>query len=73
MTKRLINVVDCVFVGGVFEGHWIGLDEVEVREIFQKAILPDINKFMTFKFCTFFYKGNEYTSRVSKKPLWVFE
>jgi len=73
MTKRLIDVADCVFVGGVFEGHWIGLDEVEVEKIFQKTLLPDINKFKTSKFCTFFYKGNEYTSQVTRRPLWVFE
>jgi hypothetical protein len=38
MTKRLIDIVECVFAWGVFEGQWAGLDEVEVVESFQKQI-----------------------------------
>jgi len=72
MTKRLINIVDCVFAGGVFEGQWVGLDEVEVVERFQKQMVPN-NKFITSPFCTFFYRGNKYTSQVTKRPTWVFD
>lgn len=46
MTKRLINIVECVFAGGVFEGQWVGLDEVEVVESFQKQMVPN-NRFIT--------------------------
>jgi len=72
MTKRLLDVVDCVFIGGVFEGHWVGVDEVQVEEVFQKQVVLN-NKFITDKFCTFCFRGNKYTSQVTRRPSWVFE
>lgn len=72
MIKRLIDIVDCVFVGSMFDGQWVGIDEVQVEEIVEKQIIPN-NKFITGNFCTFFYKGNKYTSQITKRPSWVFE
>jgi hypothetical protein len=72
MNKKLLSVDECVFVGGVFDGQWIGLNEVQIEEVFMKPILPHINKFITEKICTFYYKGNKHTSAVAKKPNWVF-
>lgn len=71
MTKRLLDVVDCVFIGGVFEGHWVGLDKVDLVGIEQRQIHN--NRFITERFATFFYRGNKYTSQVTKRPTWVFD
>lgn len=71
MTKRLIGIVGCVFAGGVFEGQWVGLDEVDLIGIEQKQIHN--NRFITERFATFFYRGNKYTSQVTRRPSWVFE
>jgi hypothetical protein len=65
MKKRIMNLVDCVFVGEVFGGQWRGVEEVQV----EKEEKDSLGK----RIMTFWYKGNQYTSPVTQRPTWVFE
>ena len=68
--KKLIGICDSVWVGSVFDGEWMGLDDVELIDIEHKQMYK--NSFIRERFATFFHEGVKYTRQVTKKESWVF-